>query len=238
MAKEIVGEMIDEWLTGHSSRSVALLVKLSKVSDSALRRIRDGSQVASLESIVAIGCATGQHDKMLAAVETYYPHCVNFLAKIGVAEGPQIEGDPSDLLSSSVASAIFISLLARKSLTRAAVGEQFGRSGTDVLEKLVSLGIAREDDHAFVPIAPTYTYKTVQELLTLMGTLVSSFDKASVGSHTARLGMLTDALDPQGCAAVQNILDNAMAQIREVMDKHASVSGEVIAVSVIMQPVK
>lgn len=85
MAKEVVGEMIEDWVNEHPSRSLMKLQELSGVSDTTLRRIKDGAQSPGFETIMSIGRATKNAVKWKEAIARYYPDNLAFVSEIGRA---------------------------------------------------------------------------------------------------------------------------------------------------------
>jgi hypothetical protein len=52
------------------------------------------------------------------------------------------------------------------------------------------------------------------------------------------MSVLSESLNPAGAAKVQSILDDAIAQVRKVMDDGSTLGDNVVSVSLLMQRLK
>lgn len=239
MSKDIVTEMINNWLTERPTRSITNLMKLSGLSDSTLRRAQAGQTKPALETIVSIGTATGQRDQMLAAVEKHYPNCLNVLSNGKMSAGEPVEFDANEFLEPGTSTLLLLSLFTKKGLTRASVTESYGSTGNTILNKLVESGIAKEiEPGRIVPEEQWHCYRTPDEVLRLIRNLSLSFDKSLIGSEFARMGVLAESVSDKAAARIQAIMDDAIVEVRKVMDEPASIGDSVVAVSMLMQAIK
>jgi hypothetical protein len=238
MAKDLLAEMIDDWLAARPSRNVGALARSSGVGESTLRRIQSGTGKTTLDVIISIGRATGHRDKMLAAIETHYPHCVPVIARSAMAASPQPEGDTSEFFENSLTTSLFLSLFTHEGIFKESVERSHGKKGLDVLERLVEMGVARYEGTRIVAIEKWYSYRSPEELLKVIRNLTLEFDKSDLGSEFARMSVLSESLNPAGAAKVQSILDDAIAQVRKVMDDGSTLGDNVVPVSLLMQRLK
>lgn len=239
MAKEIVAEMVDIWLSERPTRSIASLSKLTGVGESTLRRAQLGTTKPSLDTIIVIGRATGKNDLMLKAVEKYYPGCLGALAKTKMAEGQPVESDTSEFFEDGFGTAQFIRLFARKNLTKSYLFDNYGKMGIEIAERFVSLKIATEDVAGnLVPTEKWYSFRSPSELLQTIRILNVSFDKTQLGSNFARINLLSESVNEKAACLIQAIVDDSIIAIRRVMDDPNSNGDHVLAVSTVMQAIK
>lgn len=235
MAREVVAEMVDEWLSARPSRNIGTLARSSGVGESTLRRIQTGIGKPSLDVIISIGRATGAREKMLAAIETYYPNCVPVIANSSMGAGPQPEVDTTEFFETSLSTILFLSLFTREGLSKASVERAHGKKGLDVLERLLEMGVARAEGTRLVSTEKWYSYRSPDELLRVMRNLTSEFEKSDLGSDFARMCVLSESVNSDGAAKVQNIIDEAISKIRKIMDDPSTIGDNVVSVSLLMQ---
>ena len=238
MAKDLVSEMVEEWLSARPSRNIGVLARMSGVGESTLRRIQAGTGKPSLDVIISIGRTTGARDKMLAAIETHYPSCVPVIAKSSMACGPQPEADTSEFFENSLSTTLFLSLFSRDGLSRNGVEKKHGKKGLDVLERLLEMKIAKQEGSKFFSAEKWYSYRSPDELLRVIRNLTNDFEKADLGSDFARMSVLSESVNPAGAARIQTIVDEAIAKIRTVMDDSTSLGDNVVSVSLLMQRIQ
>ena len=239
MSQEIVAEMVDIWLAERPTRSIAGLSKLTGVGESTLRRAQLGSTKPSLDTIIDIGRATGKSDLMLKAVEKYYPGCVAAIAKTKMAEGQPLESDTSEFFEDGFSTVQFISLFARKSLTKSCLFENYGKKGIDIAERFVALKIATEDAVGnLIPTEKWYSYRSPSELLQAIRNLNMNFDKTLLGTNIARINLLTESVNEVAATQIQAIVDESITAIRKILDDPNSNGDHVLAVSTVMQAIK
>lgn len=239
MSKDVVSEMIETWLSEKPNRTLAVLARLSNIGESTLRRAQIGSAKPALHTIVDIGRATGKAELMLKAVEENYPTCLDVLKKGKMAVGAPIEADTSEFFESGISTKIVLSLFAKKGLTRSHVSEVYGSTGIQIVDKILAAGIANELTPGVIsPIEAWYSYKSPQEVLKVMRTLNLDFDLEQLGSTTARMSVLSEAVSANDAAKIQSILDQAIILIRTVMDERSGTGEHVVAVSMLMQALK
>lgn len=236
--KELVTEMVDEWLAARPGRSISMLARQSGVGETTLRRIQNASGKPSLDVIVSIGRATGQRDKMLAAIETHYPNCVPVIAKSSMGAGPQPEGDTSEFFENSLSTSLFLSLFTRDGLSRESIERDHGKKGLDIVDRFVEMGLARTEGGRVFSVEKWYSYRSPEELLRVMRNLTMEFEKSDIGSEFARLSVLSESVNVAAASKIQSIIDEAIAKVRAVMDDPATAGDNVVSVSLLMQRVK
>jgi len=235
MAKDIVSEMIDDWMSARPSRNVAILSRSSGVGESTLRRILSGTGKPSLDVILSIGRVTGQRDKMLAAVEAHYPTCAKVIAEVRMSAGPQPEADMTEFFETNLSTTLFVSLHTRTGIPADNVETVYGRKGQEVVSRLVELGIARREGERYVPINEWFSYRSPDEVLRVIRNLSLDFDKAQLGTEFGRICMLSESVSPTAAREIQSIMDSAIIDIRKVLDDGSSEGDNVVSISMLMQ---
>ena len=83
-----------------------------------------------------------------------------------------------------------------------------------------------------------YSHRSPQEVLRVMRNLNVDFDHSLIGSPLARMAVLTESVKMEDAARIQLILDEAIIEVRKIMDESASTGDNVVAVSFLMQAIK
>jgi hypothetical protein len=239
LMKEILTVMVEQWIEEKPMRTVPLLAKISGVGETTIRRAVGGSNTPALDTIVSLGRATGKRSLMLEAVLKYYPTCFEVIEKSGMGADKQPEADTSEFLEASVSTTLFLSLYTRTGLSKKSVKAQHGTKGLAILDRMIGIGvaIAKDEDHV-VARENWYSYHTPEEVLRTIRNLTLDFDKSSIGSDFARMTVLSESVNSETAKRIQSIVDRAVVDIRALMNDPNSIGTDVVAVSLLMQPVK
>lgn len=235
MSKEVLAEMVDEWLSAKPTRNIGTLARSSGVGESTLRRIQTGTGKPSLDVIISIGRATGARDKMMEAIETYYPNCAPVMMKSSMAVGSQPEADTTEFFETGLSTKLILSLFSREGLSKKSIEMTHGKKGVEILDRLLELGIAQPEGERLVSTEKWYSYRSPDEVLRVIRNLTSEFEKTDLGSDFARIGVLSESVNAAGAARIQNVVDDAIAKIRNIMDDSSTLGDNVVTVSLLMQ---
>lgn len=237
--RNLIREIIDGWLKEHPSRSISHLVKLSGVSDSTIRRLKDGITSPTLDSIISLGRATGQNNLAKAAIEQYFPRCSSMVEKNEMLAEKQIQSDPSEFFETSFDTKLFMSIIARDEILKSDFKEQFGDYGLRLLDRVVSLGYANEDSPGHVTLSQKwFSWRSSDDVLRTLQHLATEFPIEDLGNPEATVGVLTKAVSQSTVERIRAVVDRALLEIQEAMREDSSTDGKVISVAMMMQPIK
>jgi hypothetical protein len=243
MPKTLVGEMIETWLKERPFRSLVGLSQLTGISEGNLKRLKNSPQIPELHTLCILGVKTGQRDLADRAIAENYPESIEYFrsAWTGVEAPPKDDLDPSEFFETPDAIRIFISLFTHKGLSRAQVQESFGESGSRILNRLVEkgFGVAQDDDRV-VPCEKWFSYRGPSDVTRVIRLLSYLFDQQEIGkgSPFSRIGVLTQSVTEETGRRVQAAVQDAALEVKALLDDPKNAGETVIAVSMMMQPIK
>jgi len=241
MAKEIVGEMIDVWLNEHPSRTFAKLEEISRVSDTSLRRIRDGVQTPTIGTILSIGRATLNYEKMMEAIALYFPEDRKFFKEGALYDNPSVLDirDPVAFLESPDTTRVFLTLHTRKGLDLDVIEKRYGEKGSNLVKALERAGFAKSTDGKnFKPGGEVAAFSTAAHAVRAIQHLALSFETVELGSGYARAVTMTESVSPDAAKKLKAVMENAALELKKIFEDPASVGDTVVATSLLMQPIK
>ena len=156
-----------------------------------------------------------------------------------MAAGNPIESDTSEFFESGMGTVLFVSLFTKKGISRKDTLETYGAKGNEIVNRMIEAGIAKESKSGhLVAEEKWYSHRSPQEVLRVMRNLNVDFDHSLIGSPLARMAVLTESVKMEDAARIQLILDEAIIEVRKIMDESASTGDNVVAVSFLMQAIK
>ncbi len=137
---------IDYWKNARKGRSVAILSRITGVSESTLGRVtKKGTEDVCLENAIGIAFAVLPSQDAIALIGKYFPKASNWL-DIVASRAPQISPESQEFLTSP--DFLVISLLADKKngTTEGEIRDELGKFGLTKLKTLLDSNMIRESN--------------------------------------------------------------------------------------------
>ena len=215
---EDLRHVIDRYLNGHRSRSLATLSRASGVSYTTLRRLyqREGNPTA--EPVLKIVDVALNNEEKLQFIHRYYPEILANVSRLHAeafaGESPRQEvlktfyvRDPHN----------YILNLAHndKGATRDTIQRISGERGLEALDELVEheILVAEKVNHETVYRLPAMLSSDCDMALAQMKLSADHFDRRLIGTKAARLFHATASVDQKTLERIHDILSAAIRDI-------------------------
>lgn len=220
---EDVRGVIEKYLEGHRSRSLATLSRSSGVSYTTLRRLYQREGHPTAEPVLKIVDATLTNDQKLEFLNRYYPEIAGAISKVQrEAYSPSASRqeplkpfymrDPHN----------FILNLAQnnKGTTPADVRRLCGERGIEALQELIDHEILERDfvNREEVYRLPPLASHDADMALVQMKLSADHFDRSLIGTKAARLFHTTASVNVPTVERIHDILSSAIREIFALKD--------------------
>ena len=218
--------VIDQYLEGHRTRSLATLSRISGVAYTTLRRFaqREGNPTA--EPVLKILDATLGTTEKIAFLERHFPEIARTISRYaGRAYHPQGEGkdDPGreDLkmfFRRDPHNMVLNLAISVRGTTVETIRRLCGERGMAALDEMVECQVLERDpgtgrvkyrDDTLVSLDSDFLLNQIRHS-------VSYFDRSLIGSKAARLGHATASINRAGLDRIHKIVSEALKDIAAV----------------------
>ena len=218
---EDLKQVIDRYLAGHKTRSLATLSRISGVSYTTLRRFSQREGTPTAEPVLKILDATLATQEKIAFLEKHFPEIARTIARFADRPGREVDParenlkmfyrrDPHNLILN-----LAINVHGTDVET---VRRLMGERGLEALDELVECEVLERD---YQTDAIRYKDDTVvctdsDFLFDQIRHSVDYFDRSMLGSGLARLAHITASVNHEGLSQVHRILTEALTQISAI----------------------
>ncbi|MBM4250755.1 MAG: hypothetical protein FJ146_02165 [Deltaproteobacteria bacterium] len=220
---ENLRNVIDRYLNGHRSRSLATLSRASGVSYTTLRRLyqREGNPTAEpVLKIIDVALST---EEKLDFIKRYYPEIAVNLS--GIQADAYLSAAPrQEILKAFYVRDPhnYILNLAQndKGTTRETVQRITGERGLEALDELVEHGILEVERVGGDTVyrLPAMLSSDCDMALAQMKLSADHFDRSLIGTKAARLFHATASIDQRTLERIHDVLSGAIKEIIELKD--------------------
>jgi hypothetical protein len=213
-------KVIEKYLEGHRSRSLATLSRVSGVAYSTLRRFAQKEGVPTAEPVLKILDATlGTSDK-LAFLDRHFPGIARTIAK-HTADKPDQEPHAEEIATfyrRNPHNFILNLTINARGTSVETIQRLCGERGLEALDEMVECGVLTRD---FATGAVRYKDESIVIadpgiLLEQLRQSVDHFDRSLLGTEAARVGHATAAVNRAGLARVHAVVTEALRTIYEI----------------------
>lgn len=219
---EDLRQVIDKYLDGHRSRSLATLSRATGVSYTTLRRLyqREGNPTA--EPVLKIVDVALTNAQRLQFINRYYPEIAETISHFGEAFPAQASRQEALKLFYLRDPHNFIINLAHndRGTTRATVQRLAGERGLEALDELVEHEILQgtQSSRELVYRLPPVISHDCDMALAQMKLSADHFDRSLIGTKLARLFHATASLDERTLERIHDIVAQAINDIVALKD--------------------
>ena len=218
---EDLKQVIDRYLNGHKTRSLATLSRISGVAYTTLRRFSQREGTPTAEPVLKILDATLGTQEKIAFLEKHFPEIARTISRF--AGRSSQEADPArenlKMFYRRDPHNLILNLAINVQGTNVAtIHRLLGERGLEALDELVECQVLERDyqtdairykDDWMVCVDSDFLLDQIRHS-------VAYFDRSMIGSQFARLAHLTASVNQEGLRKVYNILSEALTQITEV----------------------
>lgn len=219
---EELRRVIDRYLDGHRSRSLATLSRASGVSYTTIRRLyqREGNPTA--EPVLKIVDAALTNDEKVQFINRHYPELGATISRFQ-AVATQSHGS-HEVLKTFISRDPhnFVINLANndKGATREQVQRLTGEKGLEALDELVEHDVLQplKEGGRIVYRFPPLMTSDAEIVLVQASQAVKHFDRALIGTKAARLFHATASIDERTLERIHGVLTGAINEIMALKD--------------------
>lgn len=216
-------KVIETYLEGHRSRSVATLSRVSGVAYSTLRRFAQSEGNPTAEPVFKILDATLPTTEKIAFLKVHFPAIAESIEK---SAGPAYEAvkanseDFATFYRRSPHNFILNLSITTSGTTVETVQRLCGERGLTALDEMVEHDVLTRDLHTGeVRFKQSSIVITDPDLtLTQIRLALDYFDRSTMGTEAARIGYASQSLNHAGLSKVHGILTEALRQVYEIND--------------------
>lgn len=218
---EDLKQVIDHYLDGHKTRSLATLSRISGVSYTTLRRFSQREGAPTAEPVLKILDATLGNQEKIAFLEKHFPEIARTISRF--ADRPSSEADPSrenlKMFYRRDPHNLILNLAINVHGTDVGtIRRLMGERGLEALDELVECQVLERDYQTDAIRYKDDTLLCVDSdfLLDQIRHSVDYFDRSMLGSQLARLAHMTASVNHEGLTQIYTILSDALTQISAI----------------------
>ena len=224
-------QVIEQYLAGGRSRSLATLARSSGVAYTTLRRFAQVEGNPTAEPVMKVLDATLGSREKVSFLEKHFPGIAGTIATYsrqsakGSSEGDQEpQSEALGVYYRRIPHNFILNLAINDSGTSVATIQRlYGERGLSALDELVECQVLVRD-HGTGSVRYVDSSLVIADpdlLLTQLRFSVEHFDRDLLGTEAARIGHLTSSLNHKGLKRVHEIMTQALAEIYKVNEDPA-----------------
>lgn len=220
---EDLQKVIDRYLSGHRSRSIATLSRISGVAYSTLRRFAQKEGNPTAEPVFKILDATLSTADKLAFLKVHFPAIAHSIEKYvgGASDTAKANSEEFAIFYRRNPHNFILNLAITASGTTVSTIERLcGERGLTALDELVESEILTRDlASGTVKFNQSSIVITDPDLtLNQLRLALEYFDRSTMGTEAARIGYASQSINLAGLKKVHDIVTTALRQIYEIND--------------------
>lgn len=218
--------IIDGYITGHRSRSLATLSRVSGVPYTTIRRFSNGEGHPTAEPVLKIVDVTLAHQDKLSFLNRHFPEIARTIDTIHnqrlLDDDSNNAAEVKTFLSRDPHSFILNLVINDQVTTTDDISRLCGLRGLNALEELKDADIVEFKNLAdCVQVLPKSTVMLCFDAETILDQIriaTRYFDRTLIGTKCAKLCHATSSVNSEGMNKIHEIISNAITEVFSIKD--------------------
>lgn len=214
--------VIEDYLAGHRTRSLATLARQSGISYTTLRRMAQREGAPTAEPVLKVIDVALDGKARALFLTQYFPEISRVAGFVGSESATQ--GESNAVLKpfySRDPHCLILLLAQNQSGTDVKTIERLcGEAGPLAIRELRDAGLISIDDDSkrIELLVGTSIHLDIDMILNCMRTSIARFDRSLLGSEAARAGHLTGGVSLEGLDRIRQIVTEALTEIAAIKE--------------------